>query len=869
MLENYPSLLVTKLYIPRLRSNHVSRAALLATLGNITEYKLVLVAAAAGFGKTTLLADWSQQQTGVCWVSLDEGDNEPVRFFSYLIAAVQTLRPHIGQELLMVLQSSQPPPLQNVLHSLVNQLAANPARLTWVLDDYHVIENQAIHGAMALLLERLPPQHTIVLLTRADPPLPLGRLRARNELLEVRAATLRFSAVEIEQFLNHTMHLTLSPEAIVALDARTEGWIAGLQLAAIALQTVAQEAETFIQQFTGSHRFVLEYLLEEVLARQPEAVRRFLLQTAFLRRLNSELCETVMAEGNGRFMLEYLEKNNLFLVPLDHGRYWYRYHHLFADLLQAHLQAENPTLLPELHRRAARWHAQNNLPEEAVLYALAGQDFHQAAQWILGPAAQVMRRGEVMTLLEWYRVFPPAIVALYPRLALQFGMAFALNGRWQEAETLLAVVASENSQVPAEETLLLTYLVAGYQQDVGRLTAVINQMLSQPDLDRKTKLTLALIFNLKGELQIACRLLAESQAASEQEGDRLLALTALFHQCLAQVYQGHLHTTHQLSHQALQQAHHLGGPALLMVSFAHAALSRVYIEWNELEKATEHLQQAIHASELNGLVTGMVSSCTMMLAEVKQAQGDAAAAHETAQKALRAAEQYDPAAEVNWLRVYQARIWLNQGNSAVFTHWLPTTHQPLPLSMFYTTQVQQVTLARAWLAQCKTEQAIPMLLQLTTEPPHLFTVEALVLLALARQNQADSVHALLTLEQALTLGEQENRIRVFLDLGQPMVKLLTRFCQEHPQHRFARQLLTGLSAQWVSETAVEPFSEREREVLRLIMAGYSNEEIAQTLTVALSTVKWYINTLYSKLHVKTRSQAIVRAREILGESGKQ
>lgn len=865
MVTNSSSILVTKIYPPRLRPNSITRPALLTALNTVFDYKLAVVAAAAGFGKTSLLADWSQHRQDVCWFSLDEGDNDPIRFLSYLVAAIQTRHPHLGQELFTALQSPQPPPATHALHSLINQLAATPGQLLLVLDDYHVIENPTVHQSLTFLLDHLPPQKTVALLTRTDPALPLGRLRAKNELLELRAAALRFSAVEMEQFFNQTLHLTLPPQDILALDARIEGWVAGLQLAAIALQAAPQEINQFIHQFTGSHRFVLDYLMEEVLLRQPQEVRRFLLHTSFLRRLNGELCDAVTEGKNGRFMLDYLEKHHLFLVPLDYGRYWYRYHHLFADLLQAHFQAEDAALLPTLRRRAAHWHAQNNLPEEAVSYALAGQDFDYAAELMVGPAAHMMQRGEVITLLEWYQRFPPAFITQYPRLALQFGMAFALNGRWAEAETLLITVEGENTAVSSPEALLLAYLVAVYRQDAARLTTLAQEMLARPNLDRITKLTLGLVFNLKGDLSTACQLLAESQAASEQEGDTLLALTALFHQCLIHVFLGNLQKSHHLSQRALQQAHQLGGAAMLMAGFAHAALARVFIEWDQPQKAEEHLQQAIHLSELNGLITGMLSSCTMMLAEVKQAQGDPTTANQLAQKALVYAAQYDPAPEVAWLKVYQARIWLNQGNTAVFSHWLPTLQtQHQTISMFYPTHIQTITQARALLAQRKTEQALPLLLQLAAQPPNLLTIETLILLAIARQTQGDTIHALLTLEQALSLAETENRIRVFLESGQPLAKLLARFSQEHPTHLFARRLLDHFNTTLPPHPTTEHLSERELDVLRLIAAGYSNEEIARSLTLAMSTVKWYINTLYSKLHVKTRSQAILRARELLG-----
>jgi LuxR family maltose regulon positive regulatory protein len=636
-----------------------------------------------------------------------------------------------------------------------------------------------------------------------------------------------------------------------------------LQLAAVAVQTLPGDKQAFVRSFTGSHRFVLDYLIEEVLSHQPDNVRRFLLQTSILRRLNGALCSTVTGDTDGQAMLDYLERHNLFLVPLDQARYWYRYHHLFGDLLQARLQAEYPSEIKTLYQRAARWHEQNNLPEEAVVYALAAQDFDYAAQLIVGPAAGVAQRSEAAILLDWYGRFPPDVVARYPRLCLHFGLAFALNGRWDEAETLMRhVEGTQTADFPPGEVLLLAYLVAVYRQDAASLAAIAEKAAANVQSDRLAKLVLAFIVSLNGNMRYGCQLMAEVQELSERAGDTQLALTALFHQCRFHVLLGDLRRGYELSQQALQRLHDLGGAALPMATFAHVSLGRILIEWNDLDHAAQHLTQAIRLSELSGLVTGMLSSATMMLAEVRQAQGDTEGAIQTAQTAIAHAERYDPSPEVEWLKTYGARLWLIQGNTSAAVDWLHTLSGDLPPSMFYPLTIKQVTRARVLLAQRKANEAIALLTPLTAQPPDLLTVEALAVLALARQSNGDSVNALLTLEQALTFGETENRVRAFLDLGYPMAKLLAHFCETHPDHTFARQLLAAFPVQPETAQPIEPLSERERDILRLIVAGQSNEEIAQTLTLAVSTVKWYINALYGKLHVKTRSQAIARTHEL-------
>ncbi|MEO8608621.1 MAG: LuxR C-terminal-related transcriptional regulator [Chloroflexota bacterium] len=862
MVEQYPSLLVTKLYIPRLRPSNISRGHLLALLDAGLERKLTLIAAAAGFGKTTLVAQWcSKIQDDVCWLSLDSDDNDPTRFLSYLIAALQTRRPHIAEALLAALQSPQPPPLDHALPVLLNQIAPSQAALVLVLDDYHVIENRVIHTALTFLLDHLPPQVHILLLTRTDPPLQLAGLRAKHDLLELRAAELRFSAEETEHFLNQSMKLALSIESIRALETRTEGWIAGLQLAALALESLGDNTDSFVENFTGSHRFVLDYLMEEVLSHQDEPTRRFLLQTAILRRLNGDLCGAVIGIADGQAMLENLERHNLFLIPLDQSRGWYRYHHLFADLLAARLQAEYSIEIPDLRRRAAHWHDQHGFPEEAVSYALAAGDFDYAASLICGTASGVSRRGEVGTLLDWYRQFPADFVANQPRLCLYFGLAFALNGRWEEAETLLRYV--ESHETHPDEALMLAYLVASYRQDVAQIEHIAQTAAANPHPAALTKMVLGLAVSLRGDWRAASALMAEAQQMAERDGDAALALTTRFHRCRFLVFAGDLHSAHDVSLNALKFIHEMGGAALPMATFAHVSLGRIFIEWNDLEQAAMHLEQAIQLGKTSGFMTGMISSATMMLAEVKQARGDGESAIQIAREAITYAVHYDPPSEVTALRTYQARIWLAAGNISDAVNWLHILPESTPpVSLFYPPRIHVVTQARALLAMHKTREAIPLLMHLMAEPRDLLTVEAIATLALARTAGGDSVSALSSLERALTLGYEEHRIRAFLDLGQPMAKLLTRFCAAHPEHEFGRSLLALFPAESNDSASMEFLSDREMEVLRLIAAGHSNDEIAAVLTLAVSTVKWYINALYSKLNVKTRTQAIARAHEL-------
>jgi len=867
MVDAYPSLLVTKVHVPRIRPTQVRRERLLALLDSGLERRLILIAAAAGFGKTSLLAEWSTRHEGqICWLSLDEADNEPARFAAYLIAALQSRRPEIGRELLAALQSPQPPTVENVLAVLINQLADIPERLIVVLDDYHVIENPAVHSALSFLLSHAPPTITLVMLTRSDPPLALARLRAKHDLLELRADALRFSAEEAADFLNAIMGLDLSAEAVNALESRTEGWIAGLQLVALALHNNTTTADTFIREFTGTHRFILDYLIEEVLSRQPEPVQRFLIDTAILHRLSAGLCDAVTGETNGRAMLDILERNNLFLIPLDASRRWYRYHHLFADLLQARFLAEDAAQRTERYRRAAHWHAENNLPEEAVRYALAARDFEVAAQLITGPAAGASTRGEINTLLEWYRTFPPDFVAERMTLSLHFGLAFALNGRWAEAGALLdAIERHQNAETLINEALPLAFVVANMRRDNAKLAVLAAHADQSVQSEPLNRIMGALIIGSMGDHRRASQRMIEAERANQGDGNTLMALLAMFHLCRLQVFAGDLTEAFATCQRALQYIRETGGAALPLASFVYSALGRIYIEWNQPDEAEHYLQQALRLGEDSGFLTGMLSSSAMMMAEVKQARGDTSGAIEAMEAAVAIADRHDPAHEAALLRVYGARIWLTQGQTEQAAEWLRAMQRhPGAVSMFYPGTIQMVTQARLLLAQRRTDAAINVLTSVTALPHHLLTVEALVALAMARQIRGDSGNALLTLENALNLATPDRRVRAFLELAHPTLStLLAQYCELHPDHRFARELLAALpTTQAPASSAIEPLGERERDVLRLIVAGQSNEEIAQTLSLAVSTVKWYINGIYGKLHVKNRGQAIARTRDL-------
>src|SRR6266545_6629023 len=498
-MQNKPRdvLLSTKFSIPRIRRDLLALSHLISRLEEATRRELVLVSTPAGFGKTTLLAGWAQAAEGpVAWLSLDGDDNDPARFWRYIVAAIDKVHGGLGERALSLLNASAPPTFKAVVTALVNELAAHPDELVLILDDYHRIESPAVHDSLSFLLEHLPLGMHVVIASRSDPPIPLARFRARGQLAELRAADLRFTLNESTSLLRRVWELNLPEESIAALEERTEGWATGLQLAALALRGATNPAQ-FIQEFSGSHRYILDYLTEEVLEQQPDDVRSFLLKTSVLDQLYGPLCDVLTGRSDGQEMLADLERANLFLVPLDEERHWYRYHHLFADLLLARLQSIDPQRVPELHRKAAAWYEEYGLVSDATRHALAAGDEAWAAALVERSVDEVLRRGEGVTLRRWLSLLPRQVVASHPRLCLVQAIAASTAGRLlaaelllQDAERALATAPSEPHEslagregsvlanIPAAITLLRASH-AGYRGDAERATELARQALAQ------------------------------------------------------------------------------------------------------------------------------------------------------------------------------------------------------------------------------------------------------------------------------------------------------------------------------------------------------------------------------------------------------
>jgi LuxR family maltose regulon positive regulatory protein len=789
---------------------------------------VTLISAPAGFGKTTLASEWVaacerlEPKIRTAWLSLDEGDNDPARFLAYLVAALRTIAPSIGAGVSGALDAAQPPPppTEAMLTALLNDITAVPDHFVLVLDDYHVIEAQAVDRALTFLLEHLPPQMRLVIATREDPHLPLARLRARGQLTELRATDLRFSLAEAAGFLNQVMGLGLAADDIAALETRTEGWIAGLQLAALALQkTLAApgqpDASAFIQSFTGSHRFVLDYLVEEVLQQQPAGVQSFLLRTSLLDRLCGPLCDAVLLDpsASGQGTLEYLERANLLVVPLDDRREWYRYHHLFAGVLQARLRQEQPDQVASLHRRACAWWEQNGFRADAIHHALAARDFERAADLIEQErSANVGTYLQSATWLGWVRTLPDELVRARPKLAVGFawellfaGELEAAEARLRDAERLLEPRADRRD--PSEAASAGTVLVsdedarslraslaiarafhaqalgdaAGTASHARRALALVPEASHYLRGLASAQLGLACWAN--GDLEPAFEHMAEAMARLQRAGSLLYATTCAYVLTDIRIAQGRLSDAAQICADALRLVTAQGGPVIQGTADLYLGLSEVCRERGEVEAAREHRLK----SEALGKPAALDEwpyGLYLAQARLKQDQGDL----DGALALLDAAERLyhrNPVPNVRPVAALRARVWLGQGRLAEALAWAQRRGLSVGDDLSYLREFEHLTLARVLIARYQRDGSeqplqeavglLERLLKAAEDGGRLGSViEILVLQALAHQAHGNLPLALVPLERALALAEPEGYVRLFVDEGPPMRELLTR-----------------------------------------------------------------------------------------------
>ncbi|MCB0208970.1 MAG: tetratricopeptide repeat protein [Anaerolineae bacterium] len=931
------TLLKTKLYIPPARPQLVPRPRLTQQLNRGLHRKLTLVAAPPGFGKTTLMSEWQaalpDDDWSMTWVSLDEQDNDPVRFWSYIITALDAAGTDLHDDILPLLHTPQAPEIEAILITLINTMTTIDHRIILVLDDYHVINAEANHQALTFLLDNLPPRLHVAITSRTDPPLPLTRLRVRSQLTELRDSDLRFTPSEIATFLNQIMGLKLSPDDVMALETRTEGWVAGLQLAALSMQGY-DDVQRFVQSFTGSHRFVIDYLAEEVLSQQPDHIRTFLLHTAVLDRLSAPLCDAVMntvdaANGQSnsakhvshlqppahyqspsQTILQHLEYANLFLIPLDGERRWYRYHHLFADFLKAQLaHTTDEAHIADLHRRASDWYADNGHIPEAVRHALIIDDTDRATNLMEPVVIDMLASGEVNTVATWLDALPDAFIQTRPRLSLSKAWTLIVTNRWHEIdpyigyaeENLAPYTTQDPAQLPDEvlgmlgEVAALKAMRASNQGEIKEAITLCQVALKQlPQENRVVRsillLALGSIYVDAGDLELATKTLLEAVSVSQAINGLVIAMSALAN--LAGLYQesGNIKQAIEIFEQAitlstssLEAGHYLPKTSMLN-TWAYLGLAEIYYQRNELDKAQSNLDKGFELAQRGNFLGGNVVIAFIVQTFITQAQGDNDKALATIKQARNALVRGLPI--VPWIDAVEAWLWLVGGNLAAVQQWQQQSGLPMADPADYIKLPGEHTiLVRTWLAQRRFDEAFALLENMhaafKAEGRNGRLVEVVMLQALTLYCQGKVDQALIPLTLALKLGQQGGYVRLFIDEGLPMAQVLTLAKSRGiaPDEAYLDTLLAAFkldsleipakltkkeapASSFIIQPLIEPLSDRELEVLDLIATGLSNQEIADKLIIAEGTVKKHIHNIFGKLGVRRRSQAILRATEL-------
>lgn len=907
----HSTLLATKLHRPRPTSSLVARPRLTGRLdeGLRNGHSLFLVVAPAGYGKTTLVTDWLDKTSLPCaWLSLDEADNDPLRFFTYLVATLQkTLGPKLAQPLLEAFPMAPQSPEAFAI-PLINDLTTVDRPILLVLDDYHVITAGPVQEAMVLLLRRAPPNLRLVVLTRADPPFPLPRLRVRERMTEVRARDLCFTPEEMTAFLNSLHRLNLPAEQIMALESRTEGWAAGVQLAALSLEGCSLErAAEFISAFSGSHHYIVDYLVDEVLRRQPDAVQEFLLQTSILDRMCAPLCDAILTTGakgqastgdsrdaavtapqypgsafyhcpTAHEILETLERSNLFLVPLDDERHWYRYHHLFVDVLRGMLQsASQPDQIARLHGRASGWYRQNGFVADAVHHALLAGDHERAAETIEENAWSMVRHAELAILKTWIEALPGDAVSTRPWLRIYYAWACFL-AESEAAEAQLKAV-EQHPGVPVEmlgHIAAIRAWIAYMRGDPNRAVILSHQALGLcPQMDAAVRSGLMAILGdgclVQNDMAGCARAFAEALDLARSSGNIMLEVVSRTSLGALNQAMGRLREAEAIFQEALQTATRNKSPA---AGQAYACLARLYREWNDLASARLYAEKMIESSAMWGVVDARACG-HLFVATVLQAQNDVPGVNQALAEASQVMDQHPlEIRSMPWLGATRATLWLVQGKLDDARRWAETRGLCAEGEFDFKNEVEYLALVRILLAEGRVDDATRLLSRLqnamesTGREGNL--VEVLALRAVALSMQTEPRSALAVLEQAMGLARSGGYVRVFLDEGRPVESLLktavTRW-KDQELVVYAHRLLAAFAGESAPPTAGRApdagiLSERELEVLRLMAAGRSNRESADELVIAIGTVKRHTANIFDRLDVRNRTEAVAQARRL-------
>jgi LuxR family maltose regulon positive regulatory protein len=896
------SILAIKLFIPPTRPELVARPRLYNKFFEGLHHKLTLICAPAGFGKTTLVTEWldsikSDIKNGyktdlnIAWLSLDRDDNDLVRFLSYVITSlnqIEGIETTLGKGALSMLQSPQPPPTETILSSLINDITAISNRIILVLDDYHLIETQPNHDALTYLLDHLPPQLHLVIATREDPYIPLARLRSLDQLTEMRAADLRFTSSEATEFLNQAMGLDLSAKNITALQNRTEGWVAGLQLAAISLQGHAG-ASSLIESFTGSHRFVLDYLIEEVLNQQSENIQTFLLETAILDRLTGSLCDALTGQDNGQKTLEILDRANLFIVPLDNERRWYRYHHLFVDLLRQRLGQTQPDQLPELHLRASKWYEQQGFTSEAIDHTLSGEDYNRAAELIGTHLDDKYEKVAPLTLQRWFAVIPVELIETQPQLMLLQAWSQFNSGQLESADQSLQGVGQlldtdvqlSNSVRDAlyGRTAAIQSFIASYRGDLPGTIQFAKQALDVlPDAEQSWRsmaaITLGDVYAAQGQMLAAHQIRTKALALSQSSGDPYVLMIANLNLAETLFLQGQLPAVIENCERLMQITADHNMAEAPIVGWLLGLWGGTLAELNQLDRALELTQKGVELAEHSQDMT-YISSSNLHRVRVLFSAGNLLDAQAFLQGMVHA--YTFPLRATTQISAWQARIWVAQGNILAAAQWLAERNLNLDGELPFVHEPEYVAMARVLLAKERWDEAVELMNTILkaaeTGGRKSRMIEILLLQALAFQTRGDTDEAMVPLGIALTFAEPGGFIRIFVDEGPPMAQLLYEALKHGNSPEYINLLLAAFPVAEPDQTdqlkalapksgLVEPLSERELEVLQLIAEGLTNQEISSRFFISIHTVKTHTRNIYAKFNVNSRTQAVAKARAL-------
>jgi LuxR family maltose regulon positive regulatory protein len=913
-MTSYDPLLVTKLSVPGARRSVVPRQSLYARLDEGVSRAVVLISAPAGFGKSTLVTSWLAEGTtharAVAWLSLSAADNDPSLFWRYFLAALARVDPVLVATASALLGSPEPPRITTVLTIMINDLHSMTGDVVVVLDDYHLVDSADIHEAMTFLISNRPPRLHLIILTRADPPLPLSRLRAGGDLIELRAADLRFGPDEAETYLNRLMGLELTQPNISELVSRTEGWAAGLQMAALAIRDHA-DVPGLIAGFTGSNRYVMDYLAVEVLGRQTDALRAFLLDTSVLDRMCASLCEDLTSSQDSQEILEGLEHANLFVDPLDDVRGWYRYHQLFADVLNQRLRHEQPDRVLELHRRASAWYERHGLVTDAVRHALRGQDADRAIRLIESDGTSLVLDQQVHTVLAWLDGLPADLVRARPDLGTIRALGYVFSNRPDRAEAslrdaercLAGEQADDETRAVLGRVAVIRAAISRFSGDIERSVSLGRhalQLLPEGEATSRERASahahVALTYQVTGEVHPAHeRLLEEAVAAFSAAHTLLPLLSSINRLGKFRTMQGRLRAAYATYERAAAAGSDRAGHSEVANGAAYyAGMGEIHLQWNDLQSAERYLRQAVDLAA-GGLTVGadVVTDSYLSLARLHEARGHPGRASVTLDELLSLARQrgfFYPLIERG--EAARARLALRQHDFDAAIDWAEGQGDATDIT--YSREEQHLTMVRVLIHRA--ENASPsyandarvlldrILAAAARAGRTDSVIKILVLQALSLQACDERTAAIRTLERALVLAEPEAYVRVFVDEGAPMAALLKDLLQArrsdlHDQQsggqlRYARRLLAGFHSSDPSGRPSTPgvdhrqrpvndaLTTREHEVLELIAGGLSNRDIAARLFVATSTVKSYTNNIYRKLCVESRTQAIAEARAL-------